>query len=176
MMAAHSEPSAMQEGVGSTAETVICRKGDSYLVPLNVAHAQRALERTVTVDVFSPPRSEVPLHKQIRVRIGRLVGEGILPPDARVPGTREMARLLRVSRNTVIRAYDELVADGCLKVIPRKGIFVESDCRPRAAPRARPPAAATASRASPCWGMKPGWSSSERRSGTSLASERGSAW
>lgn len=48
-----------------------------------------------------------------------------------------MARLLKVSRNTVMRAYDELVADGCLKVIPRKGIFVESGCRPRTALRTR---------------------------------------
>ena len=88
-------------------------------------------------------RRKTPLHDQIRAQIGRLIGEGILPPDARLPGTREMARLLHVSRNTVLRAYDELVADGCLKVIPRKGIFVESGCRLRGAPPARPAAAVT---------------------------------
>ncbi len=79
-------------------------------------------------------RAQVPFHDQIRTQLRQLVQRGILPPDARLPGTREMARLLGVSRNTVIRAYDDLVADGCLKVVARKGVFVDGDHWPRTAP------------------------------------------
>jgi len=41
------------EGIEYTVE-----KGDSYLVPPNVEHCQEAIEKTVTVDIFSPPREE----------------------------------------------------------------------------------------------------------------------
>lgn len=39
-------------------EKFIAEKGDSYLVPSNVEHSQFALQKTITVDVFSPPREE----------------------------------------------------------------------------------------------------------------------
>ncbi len=57
----HEQLSYVVEGayevtIGS--EKVVCRKGDSYRVAPNVPHAQRALERTVAVDAFSPPREE----------------------------------------------------------------------------------------------------------------------
>jgi len=34
------------------------KNGDSYLIPSNVEHSQEAMEKTVTVDIFSPPREE----------------------------------------------------------------------------------------------------------------------
>jgi quercetin dioxygenase-like cupin family protein len=36
----------------------IVEKGDSYLVPPNVEHSQHAIEKTKTLDIFSPPREE----------------------------------------------------------------------------------------------------------------------
>ena len=36
----------------------IVEKGDSYLVPPNVEHSQHAIEKTITLDLFSPPREE----------------------------------------------------------------------------------------------------------------------
>lgn len=39
-------------------EESVIQKGDSYIVPPNVGHSQLALERTVTVDTFSPPRED----------------------------------------------------------------------------------------------------------------------
>jgi quercetin dioxygenase-like cupin family protein len=36
----------------------IVEKGDSYLIPPNVEHSQQAIEKTITLDVFSPPREE----------------------------------------------------------------------------------------------------------------------
>lgn len=39
-------------------EEIVIQKGDSYFVPPNVEHSQFALERTVTVDTFSPPKED----------------------------------------------------------------------------------------------------------------------
>jgi len=34
------------------------QKGDGYLVPPNVKHSQFALKKTITLDMFSPPRED----------------------------------------------------------------------------------------------------------------------
>ena len=39
-------------------ETRELRAGDGYLVPSNVPHAVTALEPSVAIDIFSPPRKE----------------------------------------------------------------------------------------------------------------------
>jgi quercetin dioxygenase-like cupin family protein len=39
-------------------ETVECGPGDSYHAPCGVPHSGAALERSVVVDVFSPPRED----------------------------------------------------------------------------------------------------------------------
>lgn len=36
----------------------VVEKGDSYLVPSDIEHGQFALERTVTVDIWHPPRED----------------------------------------------------------------------------------------------------------------------
>jgi len=36
----------------------VVEKGDSYLIPPNVEHGQFALERTVTADIWHPPRED----------------------------------------------------------------------------------------------------------------------
>jgi len=36
----------------------VMEEGDCYFVPPNVEHSQVALERTMSVDAFSPPREE----------------------------------------------------------------------------------------------------------------------
>ena len=36
----------------------VMEEGDCYFVPANVEHSQVALERTISIDAFSPPREE----------------------------------------------------------------------------------------------------------------------
>jgi len=55
------------------------------------------------------------LHRQLRAAIL----DGRLPPNFVLPSTRAVAESLSVSRNTVITAYDLLIAEGYL--LPRKG-------------------------------------------------------
>jgi len=66
--------------------------------------------------LFVPPimldkASSVSLHRQIYRQIARTIRSGEINYEARLPSTRVMARLLRVSRNTVLAAYDDLAAD-----------------------------------------------------------------
>jgi DNA-binding transcriptional regulator YhcF (GntR family) len=56
--------------------------------------------------------SDVPLHRQIHQQIARAIRSGAAHYEARLPSSRTMARLLGVSRNTVLAAYEELAADG----------------------------------------------------------------
>lgn len=50
--------------------------------------------------------------------------EGALEPDARLPATRDLARELGVARNTVINAYDQLLAEGYVYSRQGSGTFV----------------------------------------------------
>jgi DNA-binding GntR family transcriptional regulator len=70
-------------------------------------------------DLFLPPialdrASSSPLHVQVVRQIAGSLGHGV-PPGARLPSSRVLARLLGVSRNTVMSAYDDLVARGLLQ-------------------------------------------------------------
>jgi DNA-binding transcriptional MocR family regulator len=50
-----------------------------------------------------------PLHRQIYRQITAAIRGGVIHSEARLPSTRVMARLLGVSRNTVLAAYDDLI-------------------------------------------------------------------
>lgn len=66
------------------------------------------------------------VYQQIANQLVKLIRDGIIQPGARLPGSREMADLLRVHRKTVVAAYNELDAQDWTEVIPRKGILVSS--------------------------------------------------
>jgi GntR family transcriptional regulator/MocR family aminotransferase len=65
-----------------------------------------------------------PLQSQIVEQIRRLVAEGILAPESRVPSTRALSEQLGVSRNTVTLAYDLLIAEGILEAESSAGTMV----------------------------------------------------
>ena len=39
-------------------EVCVCRPGDSYAIPGGVKHSAHALQATLAIDVFSPPRND----------------------------------------------------------------------------------------------------------------------
>jgi DNA-binding GntR family transcriptional regulator len=69
------------------------------------------------------------LPRQIHSQIAFAIRSGGLPAGARLPSSRIMAKLLRVSRNTVVTAYDDLIADGLLHARPGSGIRVATASR-----------------------------------------------
>ena len=73
-----------------------------------------------TLDRNSP----VALSDQIEARLRELVARGQLPAGARLTSIRQLASELAVSPNTVITAYDRLVAGGVIDARGTAGYFV----------------------------------------------------
>lgn len=73
-----------------------------------------------------------PLHRQLADALRLAIRSGELSPGAALPSTRALAATLRLSRNTVITAYEELTAEGLL--IGRAG-SATTVCDGHAAPR-----------------------------------------
>src|SRR5262244_637667 len=57
-------------------------------------------------------KTDGPLYRRVYHALKASIREGRLAPDARLPSTRELAVDLRVSRNTVLLAYEQLLAEG----------------------------------------------------------------
>lgn len=70
------------------------------------------------------------LKHQIFQQIKRLIEDGRLKSGMRLPASRIMASDLGVSRNTVVLAYEQLVAEGYLEMRPPLGTFVSSALLP----------------------------------------------
>jgi GntR family transcriptional regulator / MocR family aminotransferase len=65
-----------------------------------------------------------PLHRQIARQIEDAIRAGTLAGDAPLPSSRSLSKILRVSRNTVVAAYDELASVGLIRAIPGAGVRV----------------------------------------------------
>ena len=70
--------------------------------------------------------SAAPLFRQLYAQIKAAVLRGALTPGMRLPPTRELSTLLSVSRQTVLNAYDLLIAEGFLNGTVGKGTFISS--------------------------------------------------
>lgn len=82
-----------------------------------------------TNSVFLPAisvdrKSEVPLYKQLYEEIRKGILRGTLHKGLRVPSSRTLAEELRVSRNIVVLAFEQLLAEGYLESKTGAGTFV----------------------------------------------------
>lgn len=68
--------------------------------------------------------AEEPLYRQIYGGIREGILQGRLNPGLRLPSSRDLADLLGVSRNTVLNAFDQLLAEGYLETRVGAGTFV----------------------------------------------------
>lgn len=71
--------------------------------------------------------SNLALYVQICNGFITLITNGTLPPSSLLPSSRVLAELIEVNRNTVKIAYEELINQGWVESLPRKGIFVLSN-------------------------------------------------
>lgn len=69
-------------------------------------------------------RDSRPMYEQVRDGFRRLIVQGLLAVDERLPSVRELASSLAINPNTIQRAYRQLETEGYVYVIAGKGSFV----------------------------------------------------
>ncbi|RST72007.1 PLP-dependent aminotransferase family protein [Siminovitchia acidinfaciens] len=67
---------------------------------------------------------DVPLYEQLYLYIKEEITEGRLEYGSKLPSKRKLSEFLKVSQNTVETAYDQLIAEGYIESLPRRGFFV----------------------------------------------------
>jgi len=65
-------------------------------------------------------RSAIPVYEQLKRQIRLRIVSGRLADDEKLPSIRELATILRINPNTVVKAYNHLESDGF--VTSRKGL------------------------------------------------------
>lgn len=70
---------------------------------------------------------EIPVYLQIANSIIQEIKKGRIGPGIKLPGTRQMSALLKVHRKTLVRAYEELDAQGWIEMHPSKGTFTNKE-------------------------------------------------
>lgn len=74
--------------------------------------------------IYIDPGQRINLQNQIRQKLVDGIINGAFPPGMKLPSSRKLSRQLDVARNTVVAAYQQLIADGYLISRNRSGIFV----------------------------------------------------
>ncbi len=64
-----------------------------------------------------------PKYRQLTASVKRLVLSGAVPPDSPLPSINKLCKDYGISRDTVIKAYDELEREGFIKASHGKGFF-----------------------------------------------------
>src|SRR5262247_181577 len=83
--------------------------------------------------------ADVPLHRRIYDEMRRQILDGRLRRGARLPSTRSLAVDLRVSRSTVVQAFEQLRVEGYIESVSRGSTRVSARL-PDGLVRAEPPA------------------------------------
>jgi GntR family transcriptional regulator len=78
----------------------------------------------------------VPIYRQIANQVKYLVASGLLKAGEELPPIRTLALQLKVTPNTIVKAYHELEIAGVIQKRQGSGTFV-SDARPQLALRQR---------------------------------------
>lgn len=72
----------------------------------------------------------MPLYLQVKKQIMDQIKSGTMKVGSKMPTERELSQKLKVSRNTISVAYNELEQEGVLKSYQGKGTFVAEEARP----------------------------------------------
>jgi GntR family transcriptional regulator/MocR family aminotransferase len=70
---------------------------------------------------------DTPVYLQIANAISREMKRGRIGPGIKLPGTRLLSETLTVHRKTVVRAYEELDAQGWIELRPSQGTFTSQE-------------------------------------------------
>jgi transcriptional regulator, gntR family len=69
-------------------------------------------------------RDSRPIYEQIKDGIRKLIVQGIMESNEKLPSVRELATSLTINPNTIQRVYRELEAEGYVYTVKGKGCFV----------------------------------------------------
>ncbi len=80
-----------------------------------------------TLNIALQRENEVPIYRQLIRQIREQIESDALPAGSRLPASRALAQQLGISRISVVNAYNELRASGCLSAHAGRGTFVAHD-------------------------------------------------
>ena len=72
-------------------------------------------------------KSNQPLYMQLANQIIQFIKNQQLSSNTKLPGSRTLAEQLHVHRKTIVACYEELLLQGWVESIPKKGTFVHSN-------------------------------------------------
>ena len=85
------------------------------------------------MDITISVADGIPIYKQIINQIKYLAASGALAPGEELPPIRTLALQLKVTPNTIVKAYDELEAAGVIHKRRGSGSFVSEEQQSRLA-------------------------------------------
>ncbi|MFP5437506.1 MAG: PLP-dependent aminotransferase family protein [Bacteroidia bacterium] len=97
------------------------------------------------------PNDATALYLQIVFEFIKAIQMGLLPEGTKLPGTRQLCKLIGINRNTLIKAFEDLESQGWIEILPNKGTFILS--KPTKASRAEKPALPQQKAESTCSGF-----------------------
>ncbi|MFQ3544992.1 GntR family transcriptional regulator [Halobacillus rhizosphaerae] len=71
-------------------------------------------------------RSRKPIYEQLVEKFKRLIIEGVMEADEKLPSVRELAQQMTINPNTIQKAYRELESQEFIYSLKGKGSFVNS--------------------------------------------------
>jgi GntR family transcriptional regulator len=88
---------------------------------------------SITAPIEVDPSSPVPLHEQAASAIRRAIADGEAAPGERLPPARDLAAVLGINANTVLRALRTLRDEGLLEFRRGRGVTVTGEAPARGA-------------------------------------------
>src|SRR5580693_2146863 len=84
---------------------------------------------SIMLDVKLDKRDPLPLYDQVCAEIRRAIADGEIGPGERLPPARDLAAVLQVNTNTVLRALRLLRDEGLLEFRRGRGVTVAGSAR-----------------------------------------------